>query len=294
VEFRHIRYFLTLAEELNFSRAAKRLHMAQPPLSRQIRELEKELGTKLFNRTNRRVELTDAGKIFLEKSSQIFQQLEKARIVTRLTSLGKDGQIHIGFTGSVETLVPFLQKYAEEYPNIGIMLQIMSTAEQIKALYEKRLDVGIISVPIFSHLLNVKPLYKSHFRAVLSEIHPLASKKSLYIHELAEESFIMTPRSVGEYYYDTFINIFQSAGITPKITTFAHDVQTCLTLVSSGMGVTLTSVVMESIRGVVYREIEDMDKSLIIEKSVAWRKDESSEIIKKFVKFLFDFYNIEN
>jgi len=294
LELRHIRYFLTLAEELNFSRAAERLHMAQPPLSRQIRELEEELGTKLFNRTNRRVELTAAGRVFLEKSSQILQQLENASIATRMTSLGTDGQITIGFTGTIQVLVPFLQQYNEKFPNVGIVLQLMSTSDQIKSLHEKRIDIGFISVPIFSHLLNVQPIFRSHFKAALPEKHPLALKKSpLYIQELSKEPFIMTPRTVGEYYYDTFINIFQQAGFTPKIKTFAHDIQTCLTLVSSGMGVTLTPASLESMRGVVYREIEDIDKSLIIEKSVAWRKNESSQIIDNFITYLFDFYHIE-
>ncbi|PEC57588.1 LysR family transcriptional regulator, partial [Bacillus wiedmannii] len=127
MELRHIRYFLALAEELNFSRAAEKLHIAQPPLSKQIRELEEEIGAKLFNRTKRHVELTSAGKVFLNRAYQILDQVEQACISTRLTSTGFEGELVMGFSGSVQDLIQPIQEFHKQYPEIGIVLQQLST-----------------------------------------------------------------------------------------------------------------------------------------------------------------------
>ncbi|KIP26977.1 LysR family transcriptional regulator [Bacillus thuringiensis] len=139
MELRHIRYFLALAEELNFSRAAEKLHIAQPPLSKQIKELEEEIGANLFNRTKRHVELTNAGQVFLDKAYQILDQVEQACISTRLTSTGTEGELVIGFSGSVQDLIQTIQRYRERYPKVGIVLQQLSTPIQVKNLIEKKL-----------------------------------------------------------------------------------------------------------------------------------------------------------
>src|SRR5690625_2301958 len=133
MELRHIRYFLALAEELNFSRAAERLYIAQPPLSRQIKELEDKIGAKLFHRTNRQVELTNAGKVFLKKAYHILDQVEQACISTRLSSTGREGEFHIGFNGAIHDLIPTLQNYRELYPEVGIILKQISSTKQNQA-----------------------------------------------------------------------------------------------------------------------------------------------------------------
>lgn len=291
MELRHIRYFLTLAEELNFSRAAEKLHISQPPLSRQIRELEEEIGAKLFHRSKRQVELTNAGKVFLNNAYQILDQVEQARIRTRLSSTGKEGEFRIGFTGAVQDLIPTLKEYRKRYPQVGIILKHMTNAEQVEALNENRIDIGIISNPIKNNKIQITPIKKMRFLAALPEKHVLASKKSIHLRDLENETFIMTPKSVGPLYYDTFMSLFQKAGFTPQITIQCHDLQTVLALVTADMGITITPSPFNPMNGIVRREIEEID--LTVKGFIAWRKDNKSEILEEFLTFFFEFYRDE-
>ena len=287
MELRHIRYFLVLAEELNFSRAAERLYIAQPPLSRQIQELEKEIGAKLFHRTNRQVELTNAGKVFLKKAYHILDQVEQACISTRLSSTGKEGEFRIGFNGAIHDIIPTLKKYRELYPEVGIILKQMNATEQIEALNEKRIDIGTVTIPINNDKIQVMPLRKIHFMVAFPEKHPLALKESIYIRDMADETFIITPKSAGALYYDTFMSAFENADFTPKITIQAHDIHSVLTLVEAGMGITLTPTPTTQVNGIIKRKVEDIN--ITLEASLAWRKDNGSEILKEFLKFFAGF-----
>lgn len=286
MELRHIRYFLVLAEELNFSRAAERLHIAQPPLSRQIAELEEELEVRLFYRTKRHVELTQAGKVFLKKANQILDQVDQACISTRLSSLGKEGELRIGFTGTVQDLIPGLRQYRELYPQVGIILHQMNSTAQIEALQDHKIDVGLIAIPLHSNKIEVRPMKETHFMAALPEKHPLAIKSPLYLSDMADETFIITPKSAGALYYEMVMGVFQNADFTPNIAVQASDLQTVLALVAGGMGVALTPTSTNPYSGVVKRKVEDMD--LTIQVSLAWRKDNRSEILDKFLKFAYE------
>lgn len=283
MELRQIRYFVVLAEELNFSRAAERLHISQPPLSRQIKELENEIGTQLLYRTKRQVELTNAGKVFLNKAYHILDQVEQASISTRLSSTGKEGEFRIGFNGMVQDIIPTLQKYREQYPQVGIILKHMTATEQIKALNEKRIDIGTVTIPVISEKIHTTPLKKAHFMAAFPEKHPLVSKQHIYIGDMADETFIITPKSAGPLYYEAFMSAFENTDFIPNITIQAHDLQTVMTLVAAGMGVTLTPSPFNNFNGVVKRKVEDLH--LTIEASLAWRKDNRSEVLKKFLTF---------
>ncbi|MEB9914835.1 LysR substrate-binding domain-containing protein (plasmid) [Bacillus cereus] len=289
MELRHIRYFLALAEELNFSRAAEKLHIAQPPLSKQIRELEEEIGAKLFNRTKRHVELTSAGKVFLSKAYQILDQVEQACISTRLTSTGTEGEIVIGFSGVVQDLIPNIIKYRERYPEVGIVLQQLSTPNQVKALNEKRIDIGIVAAPVNSNKIHVRPIKKMCLKAIIPEKHSLAFKPSIYIHDLEKEPFIMATKSAAPYYYDTFMNLFQNKGFAPNIAIQANDLQTVSALVANGMGVALLPSSIHSLSGLILRKVEDIDTT--IEVSLAWRKNNNSKVIENFLEFYFKFNN---
>ncbi len=277
MELRHIRYFLALAEELNFSRAAQRLHIAQPPLSRQIRELEQQLEVQLFHRTKRQVQLTSAGKVFMTKAYQILDQVEQAYIRTRLTSTGMEGELRIGFTGAVYDMIPTLQAFRKRFPRISLYLKHMNSTEQMEALVEGRLDIGVIGVPIRNSLMEVRPLPVVSFLAAMPSGHPLADRTSLYLRDLAGETFIMTSKSSGPLYYDMVISAFQQARITPNLTIQAHDLQTVLALVASGMGVTLAPLLLRTYSGVITRKLEDVD--LTIQASLVWRKDYRSQIL---------------
>lgn len=291
MELRHIRYFLVLAEELNFSRAAERLHIAQPSLSRQIQELETEIGAPLFYRTKRQVKLTNAGKTFWQKSNEIIDLVEQARITARLSSTGTDGDLRIGFTGTVQDLIPPLKAYREKFPNVRITLKQMSNAEQIDALHEHKIDLALISIPVKNDNIAMHPIKKMNFVAALPKKHPLAHKSSLSIADFADETLIMTPKSAGPQYYETMMEIFRKAGVALKQTIQAHDLQTVLVLVSADMGVALTPSPISALNGVVHRTIVDIDLS--ITGSMAWRYDNQSEVLRRFLTFIFDYLQID-
>lgn len=282
VELRHIRYFIVLAEELNFSRAAERLHISQPPLSRQIKELEEEIGARLFHRTKRYVALTNAGEVFLKKAYQILDQVDQACTAAR--AMESKEELVIGFTGTAQDIVPAIHTYTDLYPSVSIVLQQMTTAEQIKALHEKKIDIGLVTSPIHNEEIKTKFLKRCPFMLVMPKSHPLAFKPSLYMHELEQESFIMTTRSAGALYYDRFIEIFQNAGFKPNITIHAHDLHTVLTLVSAGLGITLTPSTIQPYSEVISKKVEDLTLSIAI--FVAWRQQNQAVALKKFLSFL--------
>ena len=281
VELRHIRYFVALAEELNFRQAAERLHITQPPLSRQIRELENELGAKLFHRSKHRVELTNAGKVFLQKAYQILDAVEQAGIITRMSSVRKSAELRIAFTGSVQDLVPVLRQFRREYPDVGLFLRHMNSMDQIAALLDKKIDLAFVTIPVNSEQLETKPIKAMRFVAALPKRHPLIRKTPLYLRDLGAETIITTAKSAGVHYYEHVMSLFRRAGITPNVIIQAHDLQTVLLLVEAGMGVTLTPSTGIEIKGIVRRELEDV--TLAITPMMAWRKDNMTETLQQFI-----------
>src|SRR5699024_7263690 len=179
MELRHIRYFLALATALNFSRAAEKLHIAQPSLSRQIRELEEKVGAQLFYRTKRQVQLTNAGKVFQQKAILLLEQLEQACISARLSSTGKEGELQIGFNGVIQDLIPTLKQYRDRYPQVAIILNQMDSTMQLNALNTKEIDLAIITIPVTSDKIKVVPLPEMKFMAALPRDHSLATKRTL-------------------------------------------------------------------------------------------------------------------
>lgn len=290
MELRHIRYFVALAEELNFSRASERLHIAQPPLSRQIQQLEGEVGVLLFHRTNRRVELTNAGKAFLEKAYQMLDLVEDAFDTARMTARAEHGKLVIAFTGTGENILPIVQKYRAKYPSVNLNLQQMGTTAQIHALLGKQIDVGLLTPPVNSEQLIVKNYMHLPLKAMLPEKHPLAMKGGpISIADLAEESFVITPRVIGPGFYDVITKTCLQAGFSPNITVETHDLQTVMSLVSLGMGVSLTAGNIQT-TGVVFKELADTTVTLDI--AVAYRRDEKSEVFHSFLDMFFDYYSI--
>jgi DNA-binding transcriptional LysR family regulator len=291
VELRHIRYFVALAEELNFSRASKRLHIAQPPLSRQIQQLEEEVGVRLFYRTNRRVELTHAGKAFLEKAYQMLDLVEDACDTARMSARAEHGKLVIGFTGTGENILPIVQMYRAKYPSVNLDLQLMGITAQIHALHGNKIDVGLLTPPVNSEQLIVKNYIHVPIQAMLPEKHPLAMKGGpISITDLANESFVITPRVIGPGFYDMVTKICHQAGFSPKITVETHDIQTVITLVSMGMGVSLSPKCHTQNTGVVFRKL--VDTSITLDLAIAYRHDEKSEVLHSFLDMFFDYYSI--
>ncbi|MBW4640660.1 MAG: LysR family transcriptional regulator [Gloeocapsa sp. UFS-A4-WI-NPMV-4B04] len=210
MELRHLHYFIAVAEELHFSRAAERLHISQPPLSQQIRDLEDELGVKLFERTKRQVHLTEAGKVFLERSYGVLAQLEHAIAVTQQIGRGEVGRLAIGFVDSATyTLLPeILRVFREQFPAVELRLHELTTTQQIQALYDKQVDVGIVRSAISEPGLSVECLLPELLVLALPETHPLSAQTQVSLSTLAAELFILFPAQMGPVFYEQlpFVN----------------------------------------------------------------------------------------
>ncbi|PGY09105.1 LysR family transcriptional regulator [Bacillus sp. AFS031507] len=295
MELRHLRYFVAVAEELHFGKAASRLNISQPPLSMQINQLEGEIGAKLFFRTKHHVELTDAGRIFLEQTYQILEKLEKACIEAAKIHRGEVGQLVIGFTGSLSSQqLQFLRQYRSRFPEVEVILKQMSTTDQVKALLEKRIHFGMLCPPIENNLLNFHIVHRVPFIAAIPSTHPLASETSpLDIRDLKNESFIISPRNIEPGYHDSIISICHQAGFTPKISQEAEGIFTILTLVAAELGVALvTTLVLDHPKqGVVFRDLKDSQTTMDL--FLAWRKNDNLHIVDSFLTVFNEFFKVQ-
>jgi DNA-binding transcriptional LysR family regulator len=286
MELRHLKYFVAVAEELHFGRAAQRLHIAQPPLSQQIMNLEEELGLKLFDRKKRGIQMTDAGVYFLKEAQQVLAHVEQAAATARRVYRGESGRLVVGFVGSVVyTFLPAgLRSFRVQFPDVELVLHELNTAEQIKALHAKRIDVGFLYLGSPDRALASKLIVQAPLMVVLPKKHPLAGRASIHFKELAQEPFIANTRSTEPIVRDAFISMCHTAGFSPKITQEAGQVQTVLGLVASGLGVCLLPDFIKNIKrpDVVYVPLAG--SPLTVRLAVMWRNDTSSNLVKSFVK----------
>jgi len=290
MDIRKMRYFITVAEELNFSRAAERLMMAQPPLSQEIRKLEEELGVQLFHRTKRMVELTDAGEIFLEGARQTIIQVDRTIKETQLAGEGKIGHLIIGFVDSTETVIDILKKYRERFPKIQLTLREMTTDQQIKALYEKQIHVGFIRSKQNNEILASEACSEECLKLVLHQDHPLVSLPNISINVLVDEPFILFPRHFGTNFYDLIISYFWEHGVSLNIVQEAIQMQTIVNLVATGMGISVVPSSVESYKksGVVYKDIQENTPKINL--YAGWRQDEKSVVLENFLAVVREVY----
>nr|WP_279577885.1 LysR family transcriptional regulator [Pseudomonas aeruginosa] len=283
-----MRYFIAVAEELHFGRAAERLGISQPPLSQQIQALEEEIGARLFERTNRRVELTDAGRLFLDESRQVLAQVDKAVLLARRAHLGELGELKIGFTSSApftSTIPSSIHAFRKAYPDVHLDLQEMSSRQVLKALLEESLQVGVIRPLALPDAVHWVELFREPLVAVLRADHPLAagSEDGLAIAALAEEPFVFFPRSYGTGLYDQVIALTRQAGFSPRIAQEASEAMTIIGLVSAGLGVSILPASFRRTRvdGVVYRTLSDPEATTAV--WLVRRQNEGSPLALSFI-----------
>ncbi|EPX3564194.1 LysR substrate-binding domain-containing protein [Pseudomonas aeruginosa] len=288
MELRHLRYFIAVAEELHFGRAAERLGISQPPLSQQIQALEEEIGARLFERTSRRVELTDAGRLFLDESRQVLAQVDKAVLLARRAHLGELGELKIGFTSSApftSTIPSSIHAFRKAYPDVHLDLQEMSSRQVLKALLEESLQVGVIRPLALPDAVHWVELFREPLVAVLRADHPLAagSEDGLAIAALAEEPFVFFPRSYGTGLYDQVIALTRQAGFSPRIAQEASEAMTIIGLVSAGLGVSILPASFRRTRvdGVVYRTLSDPEATTAV--WLVRRQNEGSPLALSFI-----------
>ena len=290
MELRHLRYFVAVAEELHFGRAAKRLCITQQPLSRQIKDLEEELEVKLFYRTKRTVRLTEVGEIFLVETRKILQQADYAVELVQQASQGKIGQITVGFAGSALNIVlpTAVRQFKQLYPQVDLTLKRMQTPEQLLALDNGQIDLGLLHPPINDEGLTVETIYREQLVVALPDNHSLAKDRSkpISLQQLANESFILFPRHIGSVLYDQIINLCQQAGFSPNIIQEAIPQQTILGLVAAGIGISLihSSVRTLGRHGVVFQDL--IESTPILETAVAWNSQATNPVLPSFVEIV--------
>jgi DNA-binding transcriptional LysR family regulator len=285
MELRHLHYFIAVAEELHFSRAAQRLCISQPPLSQQIHSLEDELGVKLFERTKRQVHLTEAGKVFLERAYLVLAQLEQTIAVTQQIGRGEVGQLAIGFVSSaMYTVLPeIVRVFRVQFPAVELRLQELTTAQQIQALHDKQVDIGIVRSAIVESGLSVECFLPESLVLALPETHPLAAQTQVSFSTLADESFILFPAKMGPIFYEQIIHLCQQAGFRPKVAQEAVQMETIVGLVAAGLGIAIVPASMQNFHrsGVIYRSLqEQIPKTGLY---LTWRQHDSSPVISAFL-----------
>lgn len=286
MELRHLRYFVAVAEELHFGRAAQRLQMAQQPLSRQIRELETEIEVQLFYRTKRTVRLTEAGKVFLVEAQKTLQQANQAILLAQQTHRGEQGQLSIGFTGSAlnRILPQIVRAFKSQHPQIELSLERSHTNEQVLALMSGQLQVGLLHPPIANDTLRLETIYRESLAVFLPDNHSLAAtSNSISIQDLAGGSFILFPRPVGSLLYDQIIQLCQQAGFSPNVTQEVIPQQTIVGLVAAGIGISLlhASAQEAMYKGVVTKSLIEPTPEL--ELAVAWHPDTAGAALNAFL-----------
>lgn len=287
MELRHLRYFVAVAEELHFARAAERLHISQPPLSMQIRALEEELGVRLLNRTQRHVSLTQAGSAFLEESRQILARVDQAIVAAHRAGRGEVGELAVGFISVADynVLPRVLRDFRRRYPLVGLTLKEATTDLLIRDLVEGRIDVGFVLPPVDVPELDAVPILREPLIAVLPERHPSATRRGkLPLAALADSPFIMFPRRMASGLYDDIVTFCRSAGFSPRVEQEAIQMQTIVSLVSAELGVSLIPASLRNLQrpGVVYRPLREASPHTEIH--LAWRRRDDSPPLQRFVE----------
>ncbi|WP_235401650.1 LysR family transcriptional regulator [Rubrobacter aplysinae] len=281
-----MRYFVAVAEEQSFSRAAQRLHIAQPPLSSQIKQLETELGVRVFDRTSRGVQLTDAGRLLLEESRRILSQVEQTARAVRRAGNGEVGRIALGFVPSAsnEVLPELLKVFRSGYPGVELFLREMRPDQIVSSLHAGQTDIGFLYLPLEDAALNIACVSREPLVLALPASHALAPRESVDLREVADEPFIMPARHQMPGLYAQVTQACQAAGFTPDAV--QKDVwlmQTIVGLVAGNLGVSLVPASLRNFRrtGVVYRSVAGLSPT--VELGMVWRRGNQGPVVESFL-----------
>lgn len=289
-DFRQLRYFIAVAEELSFSRAAQRLHLSQPPLSQQIQALERDLGVLLFNRDKRNVALTEPGRVFLEQARQILGKADEARSQVAEAAAGFTGLLRLAYTVSVTfhpALPDALLRYRRVAPNVRVSLSEMYTEPQFAALLTGQIDVGFVrdepKHDADREALRLDTIDREPLLLALPSDHPLASRASIDLREVAREYFVVQPRELAATLYDRLVQLAMKSDFHPKIRQHAQQINGLLVLVAAGMGLALVPASMRTVglAGVSYVALNDPDATMLL--AIATRRDDPSTVLANFL-----------
>jgi DNA-binding transcriptional LysR family regulator len=289
LDLRQLRYFAVLAEELNFGRAAERIGIAQPPLSKQIAAMERQLGVVLFHRTKRKVALSEAGLALLPAARRILADVARAEAAAQQAGRGEAGNLRIGYTGVTvfaRMLSDLIRRYRRDYPGVTVSLVELHTVEQLAALIDGRIDLGFVRLPLVDpdERIAVRELYAEPLIAALPAGHKAARVARVPLATLATEPFIVFPRSVTPGFFDTVIAACREAGFSPRVVQEAAQFTSLVGLVAAGLGVALVPRGLDRLKlqGVVYRPVSGT--TALAPVGLALRSGDPAPAVQSFAK----------
>ncbi|WP_291329584.1 LysR substrate-binding domain-containing protein [Desulfovibrio sp. UCD-KL4C] len=289
METRQLRYFVTVAEELHFGNAAKRLNLSQPPLSQQIMKFEDELGVKLFERNKRSVKLTAAGKSLLQDAYAILKSIAKAKQNLQEVALGKKGQLRLGYIGPAMdgALADIIREYKAKYPDVTFILDEMSTNLQLKEAAQGRIDVGVVR--LFKHDLGDlkgKVFHKERYAVAVPSAHKFSSKSEIDVAELAGEPLIFQPRESQPRLYDEWFRVFAEAGFSPRVVQESVTKSASLALAAAGIGLAIVpeSLAKRRLAGVQFKPLAGNIPSL--EMHIIYNSNQVFPALENFLKIV--------
>ena len=292
LEFRHYKYFLAVAKELHFRKAADRLYISQPGLSRQIKQMEDSLGIKLFERNNRKVELTKAGKFLQQELLIHFKQLEDILHHTKLLSDGIDGNLKLGYVGSaMQELIPkLLLRFRDNNPNVLINLTEIDNRQQIQALLNQEIDIGFVRMERVPKGLEIFPAIEETFSLVLPKNHNINESNFKNLSQFKDEQFILFDASYSESYYEKVMQIFDDSGFFPNISHSTVNASSIYRLVENNMGI---SIVPTSLQYGYNLDIKFIELTNIVQRTtlkMVWNSGNNNPVLGRFIKVIKNGY----
>lgn len=285
MDLRHLRYFVAVAEELHFGRAAEKLHISQPPLSHQIRDLERDLGVELFHRTRHVVVLTEAGRLFLAEARHVLSDAEHAVGVAQKAARGEIGRLSVGFGPAPENgvLQRVLAMFLSRHPNVSLDLRHLYTTEQIESLASRQIHVALPLLPITHKDVVAESIGSERLVVAFPAEHPLASRNRLDLADLRNERFVRVSPERGRAYCELVTRSCEETGFNPEVTHEADDVIAVLGFVAAGLGVSILPESLRNVRadGIAFRPLHHGPS---VEIGLAYRRDESSRILLSFLE----------
>lgn len=287
MNIRSLRYFLQVADQLNFNRAAERLNISQPVVTKVISQLEHEIGSKLFERTTRRVSLTPAGAVLLKEVRPLIAHVESVQQTVRHSVAERSGRFTLGYTTlAMQSVTPdLLRKFRTDHPDVEVEVREMTTQAQIEALLSAEIDVGFILTPVTHESLTIVPVHRERLKLAIPDYHPHAHSSGegqcVPLSAFATDYFIIPPRSQFPAVYDEIIRACEGAGFRPRLKECGEN-QTCVGLARAGLGVVFVSGRTSDIssEGLVFVDIED--PAPVMEIAVAWRTQDPSSLLSVF------------
>lgn len=291
MELRHLKYFLAVAEELNFTKASEKLFISQPPLSRQIMELEEELQAKLFIRNNKKVELTEAGKYLEKEVKSLFQDLERISVKTKKIAENISGEFRIAYISSIysSTISELIQHLKIQFPYVNFKLFEVSTTKQIDALEQGKIDLGIIRSPIKSPKIKAQLWFQDGFSVVYNK-SLIQIKSEEEIPNLKDETFVFFNKDYAPHYHEVLLELCAFYGFEPQVVHESNNINSIVQLVKNGLGISIVpSNIAKNNQDPEIGFIELKKVNLFTDVSLITSKEDDSEITRSAVDFLLNF-----